>query len=240
MKFDASAGLKRLVKRLLRPVLLRRMAEACRREAGGGLKIIFGRHWARQPGWLILSEEEQDITKPLTFADGSADAVFTEHVLEHVSFLEGAAFMREALRVLKKGGVFRVVCPVTEKLLAFTASGDRDREYLRCLERQFKAENELFAQFGFDGLKEFDKVFLLNSVFTGHGHKFIWSAALIERVLKALGYSEVRIYPPGEGSRPEYCLERRRRGIYLGSDPAEDRAPGWVYDAESMAVEAVK
>jgi hypothetical protein len=168
------------------------------------------------------------------------DSVFTEHVIEHVGFLDGVSFMREALRILKSGGVFRAVCPVTEKILSFSPSGEKDREYLRCLDRYYSAEKSLFAQLGFDGLGEFGNVFLINSIFTGYGHRFIWSAALMAKVLTALGYSSVKIYDIGQGSNEDYCVERRRRGIYLGDDPTEDRSPGWVYDAECLAVEAVK
>jgi SAM-dependent methyltransferase len=231
-----------MVKLVLRAPLLKRRVSRhmAALGSGGEMRVVFGRHWAELPGWLILSQEEQDITKPLGFRSGSVDAVFTEHVIEHVDFAGGVAFMREALRVLKPGGVFRAVCPVTEKLLSFTPTGERDREYLRCLERYYPAEKEVLKGLKFDGLAEFPQVFLLNSVYAGYGHKFIWSAELLARVLSALGYASARVYEIGNGIKPEYCVERRRRGIYLGGDPAEDRSAGYVYDAESLAVEAVK
>lgn len=233
---------KRLVKRAFRRRLLERRVARHRAALGAAseFRVIFGRHWAEIPGWLILSQEEQDITRPLEFASGSVDVVFTEHVLEHVRFLEGVGFVRESLRVLRPGGIFRAVCPMTEKILSFSAESGRDREYLRCLDRFYPEEKDLFSGLGFDGFGEFGKVFLINSIFTGYGHRFIWSAALMERVLLAIGFSSATIYEVGKGRSPEYCLERRRRGLYLGNDPAEDSAPGWVYDAESLAVEAVK
>lgn len=232
--------LKKTAKAILRPTLLKRRIRRYREGWGGDFKIIFGRHWADLPGWLILSQQEQDITRRLELPSNSVDVVFTEHVIEHVEFAEGVGFMREAHRILKPGGTFRVVCPVLEKLLQFSPETGRDREYLRCLERYYPEEKALFSQLGFDGLTDFPKDFLLNSVFTGYGHRFIWSAGLMAKVLSSLGYSSVRIYEVGKGENADYCVERRRRGLYLGGDPAEDRAPGWVYDAESMAVEALK
>ncbi len=236
------AMLKRILRRPLRPWLLKRRMRRYRSGLGAGdkFKVLFGGHWASLPDWLVLSEGEQDITKPLELETSSVDVIFTEHVIEHVGFMDGVAFMREALRILKPGGTFHVVCPVTEKLLSFSPSGERDREYLRCLERFYQEERSLFAELKFDGLSEFNRVFLLNSVFTGHGHKFIWSAALISRVLSSLGYSAVGTFEIGRGGNEEYCVERRRRGIYLGNNAEEDRAANYVYDAESLAVEARK
>lgn len=234
--------LKSAIKRALRKPLLKRRIRGHLASQGGRaeLKVVFGRHWAEVPGWLLLSQDEQDITRPLEFDTGSVDAIFTEHVLEHVDFSGGVSFMREALRALKPGGVFRVVCPVTEKVLSFFPSGERDREYLLGLERYYPAEKKVLQELKVDGFGEFSQVFLLNSIYSGHGHKFIWSAALISKVLSALGYGSVRQYEIGLGAKPEYCLERRRRGIYLGADPAEDRRADYIYDAESLAVEGIK
>lgn len=234
--------IKQILRRPFRRMLLSRRMRRHKAglKDGDGFKVVFGGHWSSLPDWLVLSEGEQDITRPLEFPDGSVDAVFTEHVLEHVRFTEGVRFLREAKRILKQGGTLRIVCPVTEKLLGFSPGGGLDQEYLKCLERFYPAEKELFGELGFDGLGAFSQVFLLNSVYTGYGHRFIWSAALISRVLSSLGYSDVKVHEIGKGRNPDYCLERRRRGIYLGRDASEDRAAGYVYDAESLAVEAVK
>lgn len=52
-----------------------------------------------------------DLTKPLPWRDGSMDACYTSHTLEHMSRDEGARLVHEAFRVLKPGGVLRVVVP---------------------------------------------------------------------------------------------------------------------------------
>ncbi|MHB0995805.1 MAG: class I SAM-dependent methyltransferase [Elusimicrobiales bacterium] len=230
--------LRRPFRRMLLSRRLRRYAAGIK--PGAGYKVVFGGHWAVLPDWLVLSEGEQDITKRLEFPDGSVEVIFTEHVLEHVRFQEGVSFMREAKRILKPGGTLRIVCPVTEKVLGFSPGSDMDREYLKCLERFYPEEKELFGRLGFDGLREFSKVFLLNSIYTGYGHRFIWSSALIAKVLLALGYRDVKVHEIGKGREASYCLERRRRGIYLGRNAAEDQSADYVYDAESLAVEATR
>jgi SAM-dependent methyltransferase len=52
-----------------------------------------------------------DLTKPLPWKDGSVDACYTSHTVEHMSREQGASLVREAFRVLKPGGVLRVIVP---------------------------------------------------------------------------------------------------------------------------------
>ena len=59
-------------------------------------KIIFGGHWESNSEWLILNEKDQDITQPLKFQNDTVDVVFTEHVIEHISFNDTIYFMKES------------------------------------------------------------------------------------------------------------------------------------------------
>jgi predicted SAM-dependent methyltransferase len=52
-----------------------------------------------------------DLTKPLPWEDGTVDACYSSHTVEHMSRDQGAALVREAYRVLKPGGVLRIVVP---------------------------------------------------------------------------------------------------------------------------------
>lgn len=234
--------MKKIIKRIFGPQILKIHIEKYLNNLRPGekFKVIFGGHWADYPGWLALSEADQDITKPLAFNDESVDVIFTEHVIEHVSFIDGISFMRESKRILKPGGVFRVVTPALEKLLNVSLENDMGKIYIQNLVRFYKKENDIFGELGFNGLSEFYRTFFFNSIFCGYGHRFIWSAGLMAKVLKSLGYSEARIYEVGQGGNEEYCIERRRRGLYLGNDWREDRSPGYVYDVESLSVEARK
>lgn len=52
----------------------------------------------------------------LPFADGSVEVLFTSHVLEHFPRWKGQFLVKEAYRVLKPGGLIRVIVPDLEVL----------------------------------------------------------------------------------------------------------------------------
>lgn len=52
-----------------------------------------------------------DITRPLPFKADCVDVIFHEHVLEHLDAYCGYQFLRECHRVLKPGGIMRIVMP---------------------------------------------------------------------------------------------------------------------------------
>jgi predicted SAM-dependent methyltransferase len=66
-----------------------------------------------------------DIRKPLPYPDACLDAAYSSHVLEHLRPDEGLRLLQEFYRLLKPGGIVRVVVPDLEAIC---------REYLKCLE----------------------------------------------------------------------------------------------------------
>src|SRR5262245_6313463 len=52
-----------------------------------------------------------DATKPFPFVENLFDYVFSEHMIEHVSYLGGLSLLAEACRVLKPGGKIRISTP---------------------------------------------------------------------------------------------------------------------------------
>jgi cephalosporin hydroxylase/predicted SAM-dependent methyltransferase len=57
-----------------------------------------------------------DLNKRLPFEDESFEVVYHSHVLEHLSKEQGKAFLAECFRVLKHGGILRVVVPDLERI----------------------------------------------------------------------------------------------------------------------------
>jgi SAM-dependent methyltransferase len=82
------------------------------------MKIQFASGGNQLDGWLNLQEHDGDITKPLAFKNDSVDFIFIEHGLEHVTPQQGYKFLLEAYRILKSGGVIRVIVPDISEIWA--------------------------------------------------------------------------------------------------------------------------
>jgi predicted SAM-dependent methyltransferase len=64
-----------------------------------------------------------NVNNGLPFGDGEAAVVYASHVLEHLGRRQSQAFVKEAYRVLKPGGVIRLVVPDLERLARFYLQG---------------------------------------------------------------------------------------------------------------------
>lgn len=63
-----------------------------------------------------LNVVPHDVTCGLPFADGHFDSVYHSHVLEHLHPDDGFKLLNECFRVLKPGGVARIVVPDLERI----------------------------------------------------------------------------------------------------------------------------
>jgi len=52
-----------------------------------------------------------DLTRPFPWPEESVDVVYSSHTLEHPSKEEGLKFLKECHRVLRRGGIIRILVP---------------------------------------------------------------------------------------------------------------------------------
>ncbi|MBD5771115.1 class I SAM-dependent methyltransferase [Marinomonas colpomeniae] len=78
-----------------------------------GINLGSGANWCEWfwQGIDSLDGEFLDETTVLPFKDGSLDAVYTSHFIEHVTDEVATHLFFEVYRVLKPGGIFRIVAP---------------------------------------------------------------------------------------------------------------------------------
>jgi predicted SAM-dependent methyltransferase len=169
---------------LLAPVERRR---AERLLAGGGeLRLHLGSGTHRLDGWVDVdllgmpADLRWNVTRPLPFPNGSASAVFLEHVLEHFPLGAGLDLLAECRRLLGTGGIVRVGVPDFGRYITSYAG---DQAFLES-ERPGRPTPLLAVA----------------EVALSHGHRSVWDAETLELALAESGFIEVRRHEFGESN----------------------------------------
>lgn len=106
-------------------------------------KLPFFRALNRRLGLFRVDWDEGvfllDLTGRFPWADGSVDVIYSSHTLEHLSRQEGRRFLGECRRVLRSGGIIRLVLPDLQWFVGEYTAGrlpaDEFLEELRVLYR---------------------------------------------------------------------------------------------------------
>jgi len=108
------------------------------------------------PGWVNLdavpahpSVRRWDLRIGLPFRDGEVAVCYASHVLEHLPRQGAAGFLRECHRILKSGGVVRIVVPDLEAIA---------RHYLRLLSEAESGSSAAAADYNWVLLELFDQM----------------------------------------------------------------------------------
>jgi len=72
--------------------------------------------WVNIDLWGVADVICHNITEGLPFSDENFDVVYHSHLLEHIPLIEALSFMKECHRVLKPGGVIRILVPDLEQI----------------------------------------------------------------------------------------------------------------------------
>jgi len=133
-----------------------------------------------------------DVTRSLPFASDSADAVYASHLLEHLHLEEGKSLMKECFRVLKSGGVLRMVVPNLRADLMEYLGNDTSGE--QAVTASFRADL-LMAKLNFYG-REARPRSLLHRIFLAMGdhtkHKWMYDPESLVGYFQWAGFVEVR------------------------------------------------
>jgi predicted SAM-dependent methyltransferase len=121
-----------------------------------------------------------DLRSPLPFPDGSVDAAFLEHVLEHFDLASGLSLLERVHRVLRPGGILRVGVPDLGRYMQSYAGDGTLIEELRP-----GRPTPLLA---------------VAEVTQAHGHRSAWDADTLVTVLREAGFEDVRACAPGESA----------------------------------------
>jgi SAM-dependent methyltransferase len=120
----------------------------------------------------------------LPLADGTADAVYSSHMLEHLDREQARGFLGEAHRVLRPGGVLRLAVPDLLRMAEeYTGTHDADR----FLERMLLVEPLSSASARFRLL-----------VAGPRNHQWMYDARSLLSLVTRVGFSDAHACAPGE------------------------------------------
>jgi len=133
--------------------------------------------------------QSHDLRRGIPLKDGVADAVYLSHLLEHFPRKEGQDLLKECYRVLRRGGVLRVVVPDLER----TA-----RLYLQALENALRGYQEWELRYDWMMLELYDQT--VRETSGGGMLEYFQQKTVRERsfVLERLGGEARRLMRPVE------------------------------------------
>lgn len=144
-----------------------------------------------------------DARKPFPLPDSSFDAVFSEHMIEHMTYSEGLHCLRECRRVLRPGGRIRVATPSVERMIRLydPELTDLQLRYIRWAIDTWVEDADAYLP-----------GFALNSMLRNFGHQFVYDGGTLRHALEAAGFVDIEEWPVGQSGEPELVgLERHMR-----------------------------
>lgn len=147
---------------------------------GCGHNLLAG--WVNIDGWPIPTNGVasfllHDLSKGLpSFPERSVDYIFTEHFLEHIEREEAVVLLRDCRRVLKPGGVMRIVVPDLDYLVS---------KYVR---------NNLDWG-GAGGWQPKNRCIMINQGMRAWGHKFLYDRSELIQVGVEAGLQNWKVVP---------------------------------------------
>jgi hypothetical protein len=154
---------------------------------GCGPKNLMAEWWNVDIRSFKGVDEVADVTAPWPWRQ--LDYVYGEHFLEHIALEQAVAFLRQARASLRPGGRIRLSTPGLEWVW---------RTHFRTDESAANVVADTYRA---------------NRAFHGWGHQFLYSKPLLERLLGAVGLSDIRFFAYGESDDPN-LRGLERHGAY--------------------------
>lgn len=131
-----------------------------------------------------------DVTKEWPFADNSVEAIFSSHVVEHLHLNGARVCMKNAYRILRKGGVLRLVVPNLDRCVA-----------------------EYKADIAYEWACEF---FEADRASEKNMHHFMYNPGSMTRLLRDCGFSDIQQVSYGIGRCPDLeKLDNRPESLFI-------------------------
>jgi predicted SAM-dependent methyltransferase len=184
LRNNAAEHVKYLLTLSVIPIQRRR---ARRLQSMSPLRLHLGSGDNRLPGWVNVDffrpgraiDLYWDLRRRLPFPDASVDAVFAEHLLEHLPFPVGVRLLRECRRVTQPGAIVRIGVPDLDRYIASYLGRDDIIERVRPGRRS--------------------RALALGEPFFMYGHRCMYDFETMQYALLDAGFTHVEHSSYGEG-----------------------------------------
>lgn len=127
--------------------------------------------WAAQYNYRFMQMDARQISE-YNLQSNSVDCIYTSHFLEHLTFEEGATFLKHCYRAMKPGAVMRIAVPSVKKLVA---------QYMDGTIAKYDEINDTSSALHGSASK-------LWALMIGSDHKAMYDAESLIKVLEATGF----------------------------------------------------
>jgi predicted SAM-dependent methyltransferase len=167
-----------------------------------------------KPGWINIdlagkgADVSWNLLRPLPFDDGTIDAVFHEHVLEHFALGDAYSLTRDVFRVLRPAGVLRVAVPDAGRYARSYAATGEDLDRLRP--------------------NRPTRMLALQEVFLRFGHRSAYDSDTLRLLLSAAGFTNIQERSFGDTDIPGApdSEHRRLESLYVEAKKPDEFARG--------------
>jgi len=138
--------------------------------------------------------DKVDLTNlPTQYDDNQFDGVHAEHFIEHLYKYQGINFFKECLRIMKPGGVLRLVWPPDEFVERLTSDVELDADEKEFVEHyhQVYILKHKFSEPG-NGHRSKREQCALGLLHQKGQHKYLWGIAEMQQHLMMLGFDSVK------------------------------------------------
>ena len=164
-----------------------------------------------------------DAKKKFPFNSKTFDYVYSEHLIEHLSYNNGLNFLNECFRVLKINGKIRIATPDLKVLIQLynLYKTPEQKEYIRWM-----TDNYLPKE-----MKDYKAAFIINNAFYNFKHKFIYDFDLLKQHLKKAGFTNIERHAVKESE--DTNLQNLEKNL-------EDIKCSTINAFETLVIEAIK
>ncbi len=123
-----------------------------------------------------------DATDTFPFPSETFDYIFSEHMIEHISYLNGLSMLNECHRVLRNNGKIRISTPDLQFLIDLyrDEKSELQREYIK-----WTTDNYIKSA------PYYNDTFVINNFVRDWGHLFIYDEKTLRSSLEKAGFTEI-------------------------------------------------